>query len=190
MGSIRCLYFAVAGLALMQGGCLLVAAGCAGGAAAGYCYCNGKVCHTYLSGFDDTWAATKTALADLGMPVVEEEKQGTCGFIKAKLNDGETVRIHVDLQYSKFPVDGPVTRVCIRVSCFGDHPASARILDQIGFHLAPAPPPGITATAPPNHPPAWTGATAPGPPVVPPPTTKEPPTLPKEILPNPNSLPK
>ena len=181
----RLFYLAVAALALTQGGCLLIAAGCAGGAAAGYCYCNGKLCNTYLASLDDTWSATRTALADLAMPVLEEERQGTNGFIKSKLSDGDIVRIYLDLQESKFPADGPVTRVCVRVAAFGDHPASGRILDQIGVHLAP-PAAGAASAVPPHALPTWTGT---APPKLQPPTTVEPPPLPKEMLPNPKTLP-
>ena len=69
----RLVYVFVAATALLPGGCLLVAAGAAGGAAVGYVYCKGKVCDTYAANFDDSWAATHTALAELALPVSKEE---------------------------------------------------------------------------------------------------------------------
>lgn len=182
----RPIYLAVAALALSQGGCLLVAAGCAGGAGLGYAYYQGKVCQTYLASLHDTRAAVRAALADLAMPVMEEEWQGTTGFLKSALSDGDAVRIYLNLENSKFPADGPVTRVCVRVAAFGDHPASGRILDQIAAHLAPIPP-----AAAPGALPTWTGALPPAapPPAAQLPSTVEPPALPKEMLPNPKSLP-
>ena len=48
--------------ALMNAGCLAVAAGAAGGAAVGYAYFKGRVYENYDAGFNDTWAATETSL--------------------------------------------------------------------------------------------------------------------------------
>jgi len=191
------LYLFVAGLAVVQAGCLAVAAGAAGGAAVGYVYCQGKVCQTYAASLQDTEAATRSALADLGMPVEEEEFDATGGFFRSKTSDGDAVRIHLDVQESKFPADGPLTRVCVRVATFGDHPVSARMLDQIGVHLTPGalPPPGTWSGVGP--PPPVAGAVArpnaeppriapPPPPAgALPPTTAPPPLLPPESVPQP-----
>jgi len=189
------LYVAVALLALAHGGCLWVAAGAAGGAAAGAAYYYGKVCQTFPSSLDDSAAAAKTGLADLGMPVLEEKREGGTVFIKSQTSDGDQVRIYLDPEASKFPADGPLTKLTVRVGAFGDHPSSNRVLDQIGVHLAPASvagaaPPGTAvaaATAAPS-PIARVAATSapqqitppPPPPGTFPPTTAPPPELPPE----------
>jgi hypothetical protein len=151
-------YLAGALIALANGGCLLVAAGAAagGGAAAGYVYCKGKVCDEFNANLDDVWAATHTSLVELGMPVLSEERGDGTGVIKTQLANGDKVRIHFDVVPSKIPVEGPLTRVGVRVATFGDHPASERILQQIGAHLMspaaaqmPNPAPGV-ALQPPN----------------------------------------
>jgi hypothetical protein len=193
-GGRRILHVAVALLALAHGGCLWVAAGAAGGAAAGAAYYYGKVCQTYPSSLDDSTAATKTALADLGMPVLEEKREGGEMFMKSQTSDGDPVRIYLNPEASKFPADGPLTKVTVRVGAFGDHPSSNRVLDQIGVHLAPASvasagPPGTAVAATTAPPPiARVAASGPPPAITPPPpppgtlppTTAPPPELPPE----------
>jgi hypothetical protein len=158
-------------LALANSGCLLVAAGAAGGAAAGYAYYQGRVGGTYNANFGDTWAATHQALAELGMPIVKEDRKASQGFVETRASDGDRVRIYVEAEPSRIPAEGQITHVSVRVATFGDHPLSNRILDQVNLHLAPA---SATPTAP--APPAvslgpvvQTGAsTAPPPLAVPP----------------------
>jgi hypothetical protein len=133
----------LAAVALANCGCLVLAAGAAGGAAAGYFYVRGKLCDVYYAGFDDTWKATHTALAELAMPILKEEFQGGEGSITSRTVDGDSVQISVTALESKIPAGGPATRVCVRVATFGDHPLSNRVLDQIGFHLTPATAPAM-----------------------------------------------
>ncbi len=168
-------------LALTNSGCLLATAGIAGGAVAGYAYSKGKLCDTYNANGDDTWAATRTALAELGMPIVNEERQGTEGFIESRTADGDRVRIYVQAESSKIPAEGQVSRVCVRIATFGDRPVSDRILDQVGMHLVatplpgvPAPPPAAnlgviqTGASPSSSPPAKSSAETAPPPLLPP----------------------
>jgi hypothetical protein len=132
---------------LANSGCLLATAGVAGGAVAGYAYYKGKVCDTYNANWDDTWAATRTALGELGMPIVKEERKGSEGFLESRTADGQRVRIYVEDEMSRFPAEGKISRVSVRVAIFGDGPVSNRVLDQVGAHLAPAP--LLAAPAPP-----------------------------------------
>jgi hypothetical protein len=164
----------VAGLALGSAGCLAAALGCAGAAAAGggYVYLQGNNYQLYAASFDDSWAAAKTALTDLGMPIQEEKRENGTGFLRSQTTDGETVRINLEPEPSKFPADRPQTRVCVRVGVFGDHPASVRVFDQIGTHLTPVAP-RITPAASSS----WS-AVPPGAP----PTTLPPPTAPPPLL--------
>jgi len=132
-------YLLLAILILSNTGCLVVAAaGAAGGAAAGYVYVKGKVCEVYNAGLNDTWAATHTALAELGMPILKEDIKPDESFIESRTTDGQQVRIYVTEVDSKIPAEGKNTRVCVRVSTFGDHGVSTRILDQVARHLLPA----------------------------------------------------
>ncbi len=183
------LYLALAGLALANSGCLLAAAGVAGGAAAGYAYCKGKVCETYNANFDDSMAATHTALTELGMPILQTQRDGTSGFIESRTADGDRIRISLRELTSKIPAEGQITRVGVRVATFGDQPVSDRILDQVGLHLAPATASGTQPAPPPATPGVvQTGGTAASAPVGPsstsvPHQTAPPPLLPPEPVP-------
>jgi hypothetical protein len=182
--STHAIHLALVLLALGNSGCLLATAGIAGGAVVGYAYCNGKVCEAYNAACDDTWAATRTALAELGMPIMKEERKGSEGFLESRTADGEHVRIYLQTDTSKIPAEGQITWVCVRVATFGDHPVSNRILDQVGAHLAAAPLPGIPAP-----PPAAaarvipTGSSSSSPPAGFPQQTGPPPLLPPEPVP-------
>jgi hypothetical protein len=145
-----------AGIMVTQAGCLLVAAGAAAGGAAGYAYYKGKTCNSFAAGFEDTWAAAHTALGDLGMPILKDEHNQGSGIIKTQTADGDRVKIDLELIPSKIPAEGMLTRVCVRVGTFGDHPVSERVLYQIGAHLTTGPivmpPPNPSATMPPIAP--------------------------------------
>jgi Protein of unknown function (DUF3568) len=169
----------IAAVALANSGCLLVAAGAAGGAAVGYAYYKGKIAETYRAGFNDSWAATRTALAELGMPILKEERGTESGTIESKSGDGEQVRVSLEATKSTIPADGDLTEISIRVATFGNVPVSDRIFYQIGIHLVPAnyvPPPTAQAPWPSGVTP--TVAVTPVPNGVPPQQTPPPPLLP------------
>jgi hypothetical protein len=71
----------VAGMLLVNGGCLWLAASAAvgGAAGAGYVYYKGKVTRAYVASFNDVWAATHTALTELGMRVESEGRDALVG---------------------------------------------------------------------------------------------------------------
>jgi hypothetical protein len=142
---------ALAVAALVQSGCLIVAAGVVGGAAAtGYFYYKGQVCQEYFASLGDTLAAVRAALADLQFPVTSEESNSDNVYVTSRTADGSTIRLKLDLVPSRVPAEGTLTRVCVRIGTFGDEPLSKRILDQIGLHLVPTP----TAQRPPLPPPS------------------------------------
>ena len=156
-------------------GCLWLAASAAvgGAAGAGYCYYKGKVTRPYVANLNDVWAATHTALAELGMRVESETRDNISGTIHSQLADGERVHINLDVKESKIPAEGPLTLVAIRVGTFGDEAASVRILNQIDSHLTHPPIAGDQPARPAAG--NWT-------PVVQARTT-EPPVLPTEPVP-------
>jgi hypothetical protein len=147
-------------LTATQAGCLVLAAGAAGGAAVGYVYAKGRVSQTYNANFQDTMRATETALVELGLPVVARETDPSGGSLESRTGQKERVQVYLETVASRIPAEGSVTKVSVRVATFGDQQVSEKILNQIGYHLAPAnlPPPGqpvqpSAATSPPQTPP-------------------------------------
>jgi hypothetical protein len=140
--TLACL--ALAATALANGGCLVAAAGAAAGAGvAGYAYCKGKVYQEYNAGFEDTLAAIHTSLVELGLAIESEQRDGATALIEGHTGTGDRFRLDLDVVTSPIPVEGPLTRVSVRIGIFGDPPLSDRILSQIGTHLVagPRPPP-------------------------------------------------
>jgi hypothetical protein len=152
----RTLYALIAFLALIQGGCLLAIAGVAGGAAAtGYFYYKGRVYRDYAASFPDVRNALHNALTDMNFLIYTEEVKDGKGFVVTKTTSNKKVRIYLDCLSSPIPAEGLVTRVSIRVACFGDESVSARIFEQVALRLGhPAPvgpaPPGPPPSAPPQ----------------------------------------
>lgn len=173
----RLIFLAVAGAALLQSGCAVLAVGAAATAAGagGYAYYKGQVNRGYPARVEDVRAAAHTALKELGMPVVGETPEADGVTLESTTATGDPVRIFLMGQQPKIPADGPATQVGIRVNWFGDLEVSDRILDQIGYHLAP---PGQAAAAT-----AAAGATpvalSPRPQTAPPPLAPEPVWRPK-----------
>jgi hypothetical protein len=144
-------YLLLAVVPLAASGCLVVAAGvtATGGAALTYVYFKGEVSTQYHATLADTWAATRKALTELGMPIVSEDWREDHGSIESRTNHDNKVHISLGTEVSKIQAEGMVTRVGIRVGVFGDEPVSERILAQIGTHLIlPPPNPPVPAAKP------------------------------------------
>lgn len=135
----RLLVVFVAGLAIVQGGCLLILAGVAGGATAGYFFYKGRISQDYPAHLLDVHHAVHAALLDLHFLVLNDEVKDGKAFLLTKTTNGKKVRIYVNSLNSPIPAEGLITRVSIRVACFGDEAISKRILNQIGLHLVPGP---------------------------------------------------
>lgn len=145
------LYTLIACLALTQVGCLLAIASVAGGAAAtGYFYYKGRIYRDYAASFPDVRSAVHAALLDMHFNIFTEEGKDGKAFLVTKTTSGKKVRIYLDCLSSPIPAEGLLTRVSIRVACFGDESVSARIFDQVAWHLGH---PGPIAPAPPGPPP-------------------------------------
>jgi hypothetical protein len=150
------LYALIAVLSLLQGGCLLAVAGVAGGAAAtGYFYCKGRVYRDFPASFPDVHNAVRAALLDLHFVIFTEEAKDGKAFLVTKTTNGKKVRIYLNCLSSPIPAEGLLTRVSIRVACFGDEAVSAHIFDQVAFRLG-HPGPVIVPAAPPGPPPVVT----------------------------------
>jgi hypothetical protein len=173
---VRAAYLGLAGLMLASSGCLAAAAGTAGGAAAlGYFYYKGEMDQKYHASVEDTFAATRAALADLRMPVIKEELKDGAGSIESRTTDNSKVHISFTTQQGKIPAEGSYALVGVRVGVFGDDPVSEKVLAQIGAHLTMPgmPPPAPAVPVPPSAPIRPLAAT--GLPPQPPPVALEPP---------------
>jgi hypothetical protein len=168
----RLVYLAVALLAVVNAGCLLVAAGAAaGGAAIGYVYFNGRLSQNYPTNLATALAASRAGLADLQLPIVAEGTGRGTAELTSRTPDNSKVRIYLEEIPSRLPVEAPTVRITVRVGLTGDRVVSEQILGQVGAHIPlpgavgpPAAPP-MTIPAPPPQPTAANG----------PPETKAPP---------------
>jgi hypothetical protein len=139
-GRWHCLvYLAFAVFVLASGGCLVATVGAVGGAAAGYAYYKGKVNQDFNAGFEDTLAAGRVALTELGLPMLSETRGSNSAFLESRSAEGDRIRIDIDFFDSPIPIEGKISRVGVRVATFGDQALSQRILDQIGAHLVVRP---------------------------------------------------
>ena len=160
----------LATLSAASAGCLLAVAGAAGAgaAAAGYFYLNGLLYRDYPANLSDSIAAVRTGLTELGFPVLKEDVDTGSAIVQTRTGDDSPVRIYLDVTPARIPAEGPLTRIGVRVGFSGDETVSARILDQVSRHLAPAslvppaPAPGAAPAAPailpPRPPPVETAA--------------------------------
>ncbi len=147
----RGLYTLIACAVLTQAGCILALAGVAGGAAAtGYFYYKGRVYRDFPAAFPDVRNAVHAALQDMNFLIFTEEAKDGNARIVTKTTTGKKVRIYLDCLASQIPAEGVVTRVSIRVACFGDESVSIRIFDQVAFRLGH---PSSIPPAPPGPPP-------------------------------------
>jgi hypothetical protein len=137
-------YLAFAVFAFASSGCLVATVGAVGGAAAGYAYYKGKVNQDFSAGFEDTVAAARTALGELGLPLLAESRAPNTAVLESRSAEGDHIRIDIDSLISPIPSEGRISRVGVRVATFGDQPLSRRILDQISAHLVMRP---VTASA-------------------------------------------
>lgn len=124
-------------VALLNSGCLAAAAvgAAGGGAAAFYAYQRGRLYRDYPASLTDAIAAVRTSLAELQFPPGSEKLKDGTACIETKTVDGATVHVYLEALTSRVPVEGPVTRITVRVGAFGDDAVSARILDQVSIHL-------------------------------------------------------
>lgn len=147
----RILAISFAALALSQAGCLVLAAGAAGGGAVAWGVTRGTIHREFDAGVEATAAATQSALQDLNLPVERPYANPTYGEIDSTLPSGGPILLTLK-STSAGLTTAPTTRVEVHIKVFGDKEMSERILDQIGYRLKnPAPPPAPTSALPPQQ---------------------------------------
>lgn len=110
----------------MQGGCILAAAGAAAGTVA---YVKGDLEADLNGDVPRVIEATKAAMNDLKLPIVESNSSSLEGYVEARIGADNKARIHVKAKSDK------VSRVAIRVGTFGDEAQSNQIMDKIKANL-------------------------------------------------------
>ncbi len=135
-------------LALNGSGCaaVIIGAGVAGAAGAGYAYYKGDAQFDLAAPFDASWTATLAALQDLQMPIQHHGLGQEHGEIETTGPEQEA--IHLQLEPVTTP-QGVVTRLHIRVGVFGSKSLSDRIHAQILNRLQhlPTAPPAVVSPA-------------------------------------------
>jgi hypothetical protein len=130
------------GLAIINAGCLAVAAvGAAGAGAATYVYLKGRYSEDYPANFKDSYYGVIACLDDLKYPVLSQTNNGTTGTFTSKTEDGTTITVDLTTEAAPAGAPGSVTRIGVRVgSVLGDQAVSERILAKLQERLVPGSP--------------------------------------------------
>lgn len=145
----------LAGLAFSSSGCLAVAVGA--GAAGTVAYMRGDLEAEEPYGIEQTYAASREAVDELGLHIIEGESGEDALTARVTARDSSDKKVVVRLK----AITSNATKVKVRVGTFGDEAKTRRIYSTIREHLQ------ATAAAPVQPPEA---ALASGEPVQSPPT--------------------
>jgi hypothetical protein len=125
-------------LAIVNAGCLAVAAvGAAGAGVATVYYLKGRYYQDYPTNFKDSYYGTIAALEELKYPVLSQKNDGTTGAFTTKTPEGDSVTVELSTEPGPAGAQSGVTRIGIRVGTFGDQIVSERILAKVNERLAP-----------------------------------------------------
>lgn len=113
----------LAGVALTQAGCLLVAA--AGATAGAVAYVKGDLEGVVDASVEQTVAATKAAFEEMKMPVMSAYSAGPQGEVQARVGTDNKAVVELRSYGEKS------TKVTIRVGTFGDETLSRTIYEKI-----------------------------------------------------------
>lgn len=122
VGRVGAVLLGVALISLSPG-CVVVAAGAAGGGTVAYV--KGELQDTLVTPIEPATAAAEKAIADFGLATEATSKSGLVSQFVTRLADGTRIVIKLE---SMAP---DVTRVGVRVGLMGDKALSRRILDGI-----------------------------------------------------------
>ena len=151
MRTRRLAMLALALMAPLCSGCLIVAAGAAAGAGAfGYYTVTHRLYRDYPRDIPQTTAGVRAALAALRYPAPTEETKDGVVSLETRAPDDSRVSIEVRNIPGRVPADGPTSRVGIHFGVIGDEVASGRIHDQIALSLGLPPLQAPTQEQPPQ----------------------------------------
>ncbi len=145
-------------LLLLNNGCLGVVAGVAavgGAATVGYFYVRGEAIRDYPVSMERAHAAVLAGLTEMQLQEVRQREKPADPnkiTVETRLTDGTLARINLTAVGPLIPADGPVTRIGVRISPFGNEELSIRFQDTFAKYLAPAVPLQPPVGVPPNRP--------------------------------------
>ena len=114
-------------VAVMQSGCLLVAAGAAG--AGTVAYVRGELTAALSNGYESVVRASNRAIDGLQFKKISEAKDALKAVLIARTADDKKVEITITKE------SDALTKVEIRVGVFGDERLSLTVLDKIKARL-------------------------------------------------------
>jgi hypothetical protein len=146
---LLCLLLLLMGLATSTGGCLAVAVGA--GAAGTVAYMRGDTEAEEPYGIKQTYAATREAVDELGLKIIEGETGADALSARVIARDSSDKKVEVRLK----AITPNATKLSIRVGTFGDDSKTHRIYNAIREQLkavAETPPESPPASDPPQAP--------------------------------------
>ena len=123
---------------LLLPGCLLVAAGAAGGAVAGTAYVMGDLETTLQATPGEVVAATRTAFEQMGVATISAGATELDGKVIGRTATDEKITVTVESKGRN------LSELSIRVGTFGDEELSRQIYDKIRANLPARPARNVT----------------------------------------------
>lgn len=120
-------FLAVAGAALVQSGCVAVAA--AGAAGTGVAWYSGRLDSTLNVSIDRAYEGTQRAIKEMQFAQVSSTKSGVDAHVIARTALDKKIDIKLER------AGDAVTRISIRVGVFGDETLSLTILEKIKANI-------------------------------------------------------
>lgn len=109
-------------------GCFLILGAGAGAGTA--VYVMGKLTEDVSAPVANVHAAAKAAIADLGIPVIQDKSDALSAHLESEFSDGKRVWIDIEKKSET------ISTLTIRVGLTGDEVRSREILAKVKHHLA------------------------------------------------------
>jgi len=110
-------------------GCVALAVGAAGGAAAGAVYVKGRLVEKVDAPLERAYNATLATLASKGLPVIEQRADVASAFVRSEYKDDKDIRIEIEA------ITSEVCEIRIRVGLTGEHTRSLELMNAIKARL-------------------------------------------------------
>ena len=119
----------VAMVTVLCSGCFGVFVAGAAGGAAGAIFVKGRLVELVSSSVSDVHMASREALSELGLPIIEDAADHRTARLRSEYADGKQVWINIETEGLSN------TKIIVRVGAFGDQQRSRDILARIKRNL-------------------------------------------------------